>query len=213
MGHDAGTFAPRGRAPALHPVALQFLLALPVPAAAILLHEVGHFVAYRASGYAGVRLGFAATTVGVPPTGIDVALADAMAGAAGGVVSLLLLGLGVALVVVRGAHPLGLALVVFENLRVAILTVLAALNPAAFRHPSGWGFGELPGLAATVGNPPALVFLLTLLQLLLPVLALAFVLRRYPPGGRLAPALVTLGALLLGLAAWLLLLGPRILPG
>lgn len=58
-----------------------------------------------------------------------------------------------------------------------------------------------------------LVLLLATLQLMLSVLALTFVAAPLTPGGRLAPALVTLGALLLGLAAWLFLPGPRLLPG
>lgn len=188
-----------------------FVIALFIPVLSILFHEMGHWWAHAAFGYETNQLWYLGVSVGSPPPGVDARLADGLSFAAGAGMSLLLLGLGVLTVVVIGANPLGLGLVLIECVRVAG-SFVAGIGNAGLGGVLAGRFGELRYLAAAYDGPAVVGVSLAWLELLLPFAALGFVLRRIDPGRRLLPSAVVLAGLVVGMVVWLAVVGPRLLP-
>lgn len=187
-------------------------LALPVPAAAIVLHELGHFTAHAAFGYEVNRLTYQSVRTGEAPAGVDAALADGLSFVAGTGVSLVLVGLAVWWVAARGPHPLALAVAVFESVR-ALLGLVERVAGAGVAETLTGGFGELRYAVRGLGGPGAAEAVVSWVELAIPLAALVFVLRRYPAGARLAPTAAAAAGVVLGVALWMGVLGPLLLPG
>jgi hypothetical protein len=186
-------------------------VSLLTPGAAIVLHELGHFSAHAAFGYEQNRLSYGSVAVGAPPAGVDPELADGLSFAAGTGVSLLLLGLGFLSIVLVGPNPIGFSVILFECVRAALSFVVGIVG-AGLGGALGGAFGELRYLAAGLGAPPAIGVALAWLELVVPFTALAFALRRYAPGMRVPAVIATFAGVMAGIALWLVVVGPRLLP-
>lgn len=187
-------------------------LAVPVPAAAIVLHELGHFTVHAAFGYEVNRLTYQSVRSGGAPAGVDPVLADGLSFAAGTGVSLVLAGLAVWWVAARGPHPVALAVAVFESVR-ALLGLVGRVAGAGVAETLTGGFGELRYAVRGLGGPGAAETVVSWVELAIPLAALVFVLRRYPVGARLAPTAAATAGVALGVALWMGVLGPVLLPG
>lgn len=75
------------------------------------------------------------------------------------------------------------------------------------------GFGELRYAGRAFQAPGVVESALSGLGLAVPVAALVWVLRRYPGGERIPRSTATFVGLGIGLAGWILVLGPWLLPG
>lgn len=189
-----------------------FALAFVIPAVAIVLHEMGHFAAHAAFGFETNRLGFASVIVGAPPPGVDPRLINAISTAAGGLVSLLLLGAAVLSVFAFGPNPLALGITIFETIRV-VLGFTLSLKGAGLRHTFTDGFGELRQLSALFGDPIAMASVTSFVELILPFVALSLIMRRFPQRRRSNSLAAVFLGVLGGLSTWIFWLGPLLLPG
>jgi hypothetical protein len=161
-----------------------------------------------AFGYPVVSLSYSDVSTGPAPAGVDTRLADGLAFAAGTAVSLTLV---LVALVRRVPLALGAALVSFELLRAAIGTAIGVSNKGV--RALWGGVGELRYLATAFdGWPPIAGGLLGLIELGTPIVAAVLLWRRVPHGeraGLVIPALVGTAA---GLALWLQVVGPLVLP-
>jgi hypothetical protein len=186
----------------------------------VLLHELGHFLAYWAFGFQGVALHFASATHSVERTFWQLVFTGRVAAAA----ELLPLwkvclataaGIGFTYLVTiaccifatwKSPHPLVIALGVFAPVRFlsGLPTVVAILSGKR----AGIGTDEAH-LAALTGIP---LLLLSFMGLLVLVFAWVWLLRRIPKDNRW----ISLGSMVFGLALGIFLyfsvLGPRLLP-
>lgn len=193
------------------PVLVAFAVAIVVPAASILLHELGHFAAHAAFGYETNRLTFASVRAGDPPAGVDPVFADGLAFAAGASVSMALVGFALLSLTVLGPNPVVLPLVMFECVRGLVGLVQQTVNAGA-GHTLGAGFGELRHAVRAFGGPGGAEIALSWIELGVPLLALVFVIRRTPPGKRVRASIVVFAGLVIGLVLWIGVVGPRLLP-
>lgn len=186
----------------------------------VLLHELGHFLAYRVFGFQGVALHYASATHSVERTFWQLVFTGNINAAAsllplwkvglataGGIVITYLVTIACCVFAARkGPHPLVIALGVFAPVRFlsGLPTVVAILSG---RRP-GTGTDEAH-LAALTSIP---LLLLSFMGLLVLVLAWIWLLRRIPKTHRW----VSLASLILGLAlgifVYFSVLGPRLLP-
>ncbi|MEM1128428.1 MAG: hypothetical protein AAGI71_17415 [Bacteroidota bacterium] len=161
--------------------------ALVLPAA-VLLHELGHYVTAEALGFAPNALHFNSASVGAPPPDASAWVLAAPYGA-GQLVSLLLsvLTAGAAWAHgLRGAATLAaLALAVtFAEATRALFMLIAHMVLSLLRWDSLWiGFDELSYFARAAGGTPPAAFVLCLLGVLIAVAACISVLRAWPAGG------------------------------
>ena len=186
----------------------------------VLLHELGHFLAYWTFGFQGVALHYSSASHSVERTFWQLVFTG-RAGAAAALLPLWKVGLATTAGIVvtyvvtiaccifaarKGPHPLAIALGVFAPVRFlsGLPTVVALL--AGKR--AGTGTDEAH-LAALTGIP---LLLLNFAGLLVLVFAWIWLLRRIPKDHRW----VSLGSLVCGLALgiylYFFLLGPRLLP-
>jgi hypothetical protein len=186
-------------------------IALLVPAFSILFHEMGHWGAHAAFGFETNRISYGGVSVGSPPTGVNAQLADGLSFAAGTGMSFLLMTGGVLSVVIVGANPVGLGLVLFECVR-AVLSFVMGIGAAGWVGVLGGKFGELRYLVSAFDGPSALRVSVAWIELVIPFVALGFVLRRFDPGQKLFPCSVAIVGLVVGLILWLGVVGPLVLP-
>jgi hypothetical protein len=184
---------------------------LAIPPLAILLHECGHYVVHAAFGYSINRLTYDSVITGPPPAGVDAAFADAVSFLGGTAVSLMLLGVAVLWVKRAGASVIPFAVIMFECIRV---TVGLAQQVTRFGAAGALttGFGELRYAARAVGGPFWLDPGLAWLEFLLPFAALGFVVRQLPEPSRLRLGMTMFISLVAGVALWIGIVGPRLLP-
>lgn len=193
------------------PVLVAFAVAIVVPAAAILLHELGHFAAHAAFGYETNKLTFASVRAGDPPAGVDPVLAEGLSFAAGASVSMALVGLALLSLTLLGPNPVVLPLVMFECIR-GLVGFGQQIGNFGAGHTFGEGFGELRHAVRAFGGPGAAEIALSWIELGVPLLALAFVIRRTPRGARVRTSIVVFAGIVGGLALWIGVVGPRLLP-
>ena len=184
-----------------------FLTALSVPPVAIVAHELGHLTAHTAFGYTQRSLSYDGASVGAPPAGANVRLVDGVSFAAGTTVSLVLVA---AVAWRRVPWVLALAVVVFEGMRAALGLASAVAEKGAAALFGG--AGELRYLARAFDGPPIAGVVLEFVELAIPIAVATVVIRRLSPVGRLATVGLAVVGCAIGLAAWLTLLGPLLLP-
>ena len=201
--------------PKARPFVSIFLVALAMAPAAIVLHELGHYGSQLVLGYQDVPfISYDSTTMGTAPDDPR-HLIDGLTSAAGPVVSLLLVLLGVAVARGGGPVPLALALVVADWVRVlgSLLFngVLAGDSPIDGLSD---GFSELSILPYHLDVMWAAV-LVSVIDLALPFVAAALVYRALRRRG--VPLLGTkfllaFVSVIAGYTLWLGVLGPVVLP-
>lgn len=184
-----------------------FLAALSVPPVAIVAHELGHHTAHTVFGYSQPSLSYDGASVGPPPAGANVRLVDGVSFAAGTMVSLVIVA---AVAWRRVPWVLALAVVVFECMR-AVLGLASAVAEKGAAALLG-GAGELRYLARAVDGPPIAGVVLQFVELAIPIAVATVVIRRVPHAGRRATVGIAVVGSALGLAAWLTVLGPLLLP-
>ena len=186
----------------------------------VLLHELGHFLAYRAFGFQGVVLHFSSATHTVENTlwqqiyrGNLAAAASliplwkvGLATAAGILVTIVVTVVCCVFAARKDAHPLAIALGIFAPLR--FLSGISTIPVALSGRPVRAGTDEAH-LAVLTGIP---LIVLVFAGLLFLVLAWIWMVRAIPKDHRW----VSLGSLVAGLALGILLyfrvLGPWMLP-
>jgi len=186
----------------------------------VLLHELGHFLAYRVFGFQGVTLHYASATHTVEKTFWQLAYRGNLEAAASllplwkvgvattaGILLTYLVTIGCCVFAARkGPHPLAVALGIFAPVRFlsGIPAIVAALSGKAVLPQT-----DEAHVAVLTGIP---LLLLNLAGLLVLVLAWIWLLRRIPKDHRW----VSLGSLVCGLALgiylYFFLIGPRLLP-
>ena len=186
----------------------------------VLLHELGHFLAYRIFGFQGVTLHYASSTHTVEKTFWQLAYRGNFEAAASllplwkvgvatttGILLTYLVTIGCCVFAARkGPHPLAIALGLFAPVRFlsGIPAIVAALSGKSVLPQT-----DEAHLAVLSGIP---LLLLNFAGLLVLVLAWIWLLRRIPKDHRW----VSLGSLACGLALgiylYFFLLGPRLLP-
>ena len=182
-------------------------VALLVPAIAIVLHELGHYLSHLAFGYSNVSLSFSEVSIGPAPSDVNARLADGVSFAAGTAISLSL-----ALVALSKRIPsaLAAALAGFELLRAG-LGVGIGISSKGVRALWG-GVGELRYLATAFEWPSTAGALLGFLEIGVPVVAVSLLVRRLPTGQRMRVVAPAVAGSIVGLALWLLVIGPVLLP-
>lgn len=186
----------------------------------VLLHELGHFLAYRIFGFQGVTLHYASATHTVEKTFWQLAYRGNFEAAASllplwkvgvattaGILLTYLVTIGCCVFAARkGPHPLAIALGLFAPVRFlsGIPAIVAALSGKSVLPQT-----DEAHVAVLTGIP---LLLLNFAGLLVLVLAWIWLLRRIPKDHRW----VSLGSLVCGLALgiylYFFLLGPRLLP-
>lgn len=193
------------------PVLVAFAVAIVVPAASILLHEIGHFAAHAAFGYETNQLTFSSVRAGDPPAGVDPVFADGLSFAAGASMSMALVGFALLSLTMLGPNPVVLPLVMVECIR-GLMSLGQQIVNFGVGHTLGVGFGELRYAVRAIGGPAAAEIALSWIELGVPLLALAFVIRRTPRGARVRTSIVVFAGLVGGLTLWIGIVGPRLLP-
>lgn len=187
---------------------------------AVLLHELGHFLAYWAFGFQGVALHYASATHSVERTFWQLVYRGNV-NAAASLLPLWKVGLGTTagllstyvvtfaccvLATRKSPHPLVIALGIFAPVRFlsGLPTIVAALSGKSVTSHT-----DEAHLAALTGIP---LLLLNFAGLAVLVLAWIWLLRRIPKDHRW----ISRGSLVLGLAlgifVYFFLIGPRLLP-
>ena len=186
----------------------------------VLLHELGHFLAYWAFGFQGVALHYASSTHSVERAfwqlvfrgNIDAAALllplwkVGLATTAGIAITYLVTIACCVFAARKGPHPLVIALGVFAPVRFlsGLPTVVAIISG---KRP-GIGTDEAH-LAALTGIP---LLLLSFMGLLVLVLAWIWLLRRIPKDHRWVSLASLISGLALGIFVYFSVLGPRLLP-
>jgi len=207
MAESSGLATPDLGESRVNTIAARLGVAVLVPPIAVLLHELGHFLSHIAFGYTNVSLSFDAVSTGAAPSGVNARLADGVSFAAGTAVSLFL---AVAALSRRVPSALAASLGSFEVLRAGI-GLGVAVSGKGMRALWG-GFGELRYLASAFEWPTAVGALLGLFELGVPIFVFATLLRRAPRGHRMRVAAPALAGSIAGLALWLTVVGPALLP-
>lgn len=186
----------------------------------VLLHELGHFLAYWAFGFQGVALHYASATHSVERTFWQLVFTG-RAGAAAALLPLWKVGLATTagigftylvtigcciFAVWKSPHPLVIALGVFAPVRFlsGLPTIVAILGGSR----PGTGTDEAH-LAALTGIP---LLLLSFTGLLVLVLAWIWLLRKIPKDHRWVSLASLVFGLALGMFLYFSVLGPRLLP-
>lgn len=186
----------------------------------VLLHELGHFLAYWAFGFKGVALHYSSATHTVERTFWQLVYSGKV-GAAASLLPLWKVGLATTAGIVftylvtiaccifaarKSPHPLVIALGVFAPVRFlsGLPTIFAALSGK--RITAGTDEAHL---AALTGIP---LLLLNVTGLLVMVLAWVWLVRRIPKEHRWVSFGSLLSGLALGIFLYFFLLGPRLLP-
>lgn len=185
----------------------------------VLLHELGHFVAYRVFGFQGVALHYSSSTHFVERTFWQLVYRGDSAAAAAllppwqvglataaGIFMTCLVTLACCIWAAKNPHPLAIALGVFAPVR--FLSGLPTIPIVLSGKPVRAGTDEAH-LAVLTGIP---LLLLIFAGLLVLVLAWIWLVRRIPKDQRWT----TLGSMVFGLALGIFfyfwLIGPRLLP-
>jgi hypothetical protein len=185
----------------------------------VLLHELGHFLAYWAFGFQGVALHYASSTHSVERTLWQLIYRGDF-GAAASLLPLWKVGLAttagiLATYVVtivccafasKNPHPLVIALGIFAPVR--FLSGLPAILAVLLGKTVRFGTDEAH-LAALTGIP---LLLLNVAGLLLMVLAWIWMVRRIPKDHKWISFAGLISGLALGIFLYFSLLGPRLLP-
>ena len=186
----------------------------------VLLHELGHFLAYWAFGFQGVALHYSSATHSVESRFWQLVYSGRV-GAAATLLPLWKVGLattaGILFTYVvtiaccifaakKSPHPLVIALGVFAPVRFlsGLPTILAVLSGKSVRAHT-----DEAHLAALTGIP---LLLLNITGLLVLVLAWIWLLRRIPRDHRWISLGSLVSGLALGIYLYFFLLGPRLLP-
>ena len=192
-----------------------FLVALVVAPSVIVLHEFGHYASQFPLGYQDVPLmSYDSTAMGTAPDDPS-GVIDGLTSAAGPVISLLLVLLGV--VIARRGGPVSLALTLVVGDWIRVLGALFFNGILAGDSPVDGlsdGFSELAVLPYHLGSMWGAV-LVSVIDLVLPFIAAAFVYRALRRRGvRLLGAKFpfALASMIAGYALWLGVLGPVVLP-
>jgi len=188
-------------------VAARLAIALLVPALAVVLHELGHYLSHVAFGYSNVSLSFSEVSIGAAPSGINPRVADGVSFAAGTAISL---SLTLVALCRRVSSALAAALVGFELLRASMGAGFAVAGKG-FRALWG-GVGELRYVATAFEWPSTVGALFGLIELGVPLVVAAVLVRRVPTGQRLRVIFPAVSGSIAGLALWLLVVGPVLLP-
>jgi hypothetical protein len=186
----------------------------------VLLHELGHFVAYWAFGFQGVALHYSSATHSVERTfwqlvyrgnaGAAASLLPAwkvgLATAAGILVTCVVTFVCCAFAARKSPHPLVVALGIFAPVR--FLSGLPTIPVVLAGKPVRAGTDEAH-LAALTGIP---LLLLIFAGLLVLVLAWVWLVRRIPKEHRWTSIASLVSGLALGIFVYFSLIGPRLLP-
>jgi hypothetical protein len=187
---------------------------------AVLLHELGHFLAYWAFGFQGVALHYASATHSVEKTFWQLIYTGKVEAAAA-LLPLWKVGLGTTSGILftyvltiaccifaarKSPHPLVIALGIFAPVRFlsGIPTIVAVLSGRTVRAHT-----DEAHLAALTGIP---LLLLNFAGLLVMVLAWVWLVRRIPTEHRWVSRGSLIVGLALGIYLYFFLLGPRLLP-
>lgn len=185
----------------------------------VLLHELGHFLAYWGFGFRGAALHYASTTHAVERTfwqlvyngKVDAAAAllplwKVGVGTAAAIVITFVVTILCCLLATKNPHPLVIALGIFAPVRFlsGIPTLSASLAGKTVRAGT-----DEAHLAALTGIP---LILLNVTGLLVMVLAWVWLVRRIPPAHRWVSRASLLSGLVLGMILYFWLIGPRLLP-
>ena len=186
----------------------------------VLLHELGHFLAYRAFGFQGVALHYSSSTHAVEKTFWQLVYSGnveraasmlplwrvGLATTAGIVFTLLVTFACLAYATWKSPHPLAIALGLFAPVRFlsGLPTIVAALSGKAVRATT-----DEAHLAALSGIP---LVLLNVLGLGVLVFAWIWLLRRVPKDHRSVSLVSLISGLALGIFLYFWVLGPRLLP-
>ena len=201
--------------PRLRPFVSIFLVALVVAPATIVLHELGHWGSQFALGYEDVPfISYDGATVGTAPDDPK-GVIDGLNSAAGPVVSLLLVLVGVVVAFRGGPVPLALSLIASDCIRVVgalfFNGILAGDSPLDGLSD---GFSELSVIPYHLGSMSGAV-LVSMIDLALPLVAAAIVYRvlrrRGVPmvGAAFSFAFVST---IVAWVLWLAVVGPVVLP-
>ena len=186
----------------------------------VLLHELGHFLAYWIFGFQGVALHYSSATHSVERTFWQLVFTGKIAAAAallplwkvglataGGIVVTYLLTIACCILAARkNPHPLVIAVGVFAPVR--FLSGLPTITAILSGKRPGTGTDEAH-LAALTGIP---LLLLSFMGLLVLVLAWIWLIRRIPKDHRWVSYGSLISGLALGIFLYFSLLGPRLLP-
>lgn len=207
MGESSGLATPHRGESRINTLALRLGIAVLVPAIAVLLHELGHLLSHIAFGYTNVSLSFDGVSTGAAPGGVNAQVAEGVSFAAGTGISLSL-----ALAALWRPVPSALAAALgsFEVLRAGI-GLGVAVSGTGVRALWG-GVGELRYLASAFEWPTAVGALLGCIELGVPIVVLVALLRRTPRGQRLRVMAPAFAGSVAGLALWLTVVGPLLLP-
>lgn len=186
----------------------------------VLLHELGHFLAYWAFGFQGVALHYASSTHTVEKTFWQLVSSGNIEAAASllpltkvglattaGLLATYAVTLGCCVFAARKSpHPLVIALGIFAPVRFlsGIPTLLATLTGKTIRAST-----DEAHLAALTGIP---LLLLNVAGLLVLVLAWIWLVRRIPKDHKWISLASLIIGLALGIFVYFSLLGPRLLP-
>ena len=186
----------------------------------VLLHELGHFLAYWIFGFQGVALHYASATHTVEKTFWQLAYRGNLGAAASllplwkvglattaGILLTYLVTIGCCVFAARkGPHPLAIALGIFAPVRFlsGIPAIVAALSGRPVLPQT-----DEAHLAVLTGIP---LLLLNLAGLLVLVLAWIWLLRRIPKDHRWVSLVSLVSGLALGIFFYFFLFGPRLLP-
>ena len=187
---------------------------------AVLLHELGHYLVYRAFGFQGVALHYSSTTHSVERAFWQLVYRGDVASAAS-LLPLWKAGLGTAAGILvtcvvtfvccvfaarKSPPPLAIALGIFAPVR--FLSGLPTIPLVLSGRPVRTGTDEAH-LAVLTGIP---VLLLIFAGLLVLVLAWIWLVRRIPRDHRLLSLAGLVSGLALGIFVYFWLIGPRLLP-
>jgi hypothetical protein len=186
----------------------------------VLLHELGHFLAYRAFGFQDVALHYSSSTHSVERTLWQLVFRGDFAAAAA-LLPLWKVALGTAagilatcavtfvccvLAARKNPHPLAIALGIFAPVR--FLSGLPTIVMKLLLKPISVGTDEAH-LAALTGIP---LMVLSVAGLLVLVLAWNWLIRRIPRDHRWISLASMVSGLALGISLYFWVLGPRLLP-
>ena len=199
----------------VRPFAAVFLVAVAVAPVATVLHELGHYTAHLALGYQDVPfISYDSSATGTAPDDPR-GIIDGLSSAAGPVVSLLLVWVGVVVARRGGPAPLALGLVAVDCFRVVgSLMVNGILEGDSPLDGLGDGFSELSVIPYHLDAMWAAV-LVSLVDLALPLAAAVVVYRVLQRRGvRTVGATFGLAfaGVVAGMVLWLGALGPVVLP-
>lgn len=176
----------------------------------VLLHELGHFLSARALGFEPVAIYYAGSLTGFPPDGTPDWL-QIVPSAAGQIVSFTLVLVAVASV--RLAKPTATALAVVVAEAARSLVVLGHFVVTGPRDRDMFvAFDELGRIAEAFGDPPFAGFAISVLGVLVPLLAVYYLVQQLPTRRKRQALSATTIGIAVGYALYLGIVGPLLLP-